>query len=213
MSSTGIDTCLAALGASGRSEICSAYVRATEGCAAELEGSGVCAAAAMDGEAMPCLIQRVKPAQLSEGCQAALPKKVVGDGLADTFWKDGKRLLTDAEMNQLKGDDVEIYAGFHKRKSGKKTDKDRDRAYAVKQQKKQQVTLSITAQAEAAAVAALAFGKDPAEAAEEAALNAAEEAINTDLTRTLKSFSKSEMKEIVSAAVVKAQKSAAKSEL
>lgn len=213
MSAEGIDACLTALGPAGRSESCSAYLRVVAECAPDLEGDGICATAHMNGETMPCLMQRVKPAQLSAACQDALPKKVLSDSLQDTFWKDGKRLLTDAEAKQLKGDDVETYERWAARKSGKKTAKDRDRAYAVKAQKKSQASAVITVQAQAAAAAALAAGEDAEDAAREAALDAAQKEIDSDLTGTLKAFSKSEIKEIVTNAVAKAKAAAGKSEL
>jgi len=206
MSAAGIDACLSALGPAGRSESCSTYLRVVDGCKADVEGGGVCATAHQNGETMPCLMQRVKPEQLSDVSQAALPKKVLSDSLQDTFWKDGKRLLSEAEVAQLKGEDAETYERWAKRKSGKKTAKDKDRAYAVKSQKKSQATVVITAQAAAAAAKALAAGDDASEAAQEAALDAAEKEINSDLTGTLKSFSKAEIDGIVATAVAKATK-------
>lgn len=210
MSAEGIDACLAALGPAGRSESCSSYLRVVEGCAADLEGGGICAVAHQNGETIPCLMQRVKPEQLSAACQAALPQKVLSDSLADTFWKDGKRLLAEAEVEQLKGEDAETYERWAKRKSGAKTAKDKDRAYAVKAQKKSQATVVLTAQAQAAAEAALAAGEDAASAAEIAALDAAEKEIHSDLTGTLKSFAKAEIKEIVGNAVKAAKKAGAR---
>jgi hypothetical protein len=204
MSVEGIDSCLAALGAARRSGSCSAYLAVLEGCSADLAHGGVCAEAYSNGEAMPCLLQRVKPDQLSAPCAAALPKKAAGSGLADTFWADGKRALTDAEAATLKGEDVETYARWIKRKSGKKTDKDKDREYAVKQQKKQQATVAIAAKAEAAAAAALAAGADAGVAAAAAVDAAASKEIEEDMTGTLKSFSKAELKELAQAAVEKA---------
>jgi hypothetical protein len=204
MSPEGIDKCLASLGADVLSASCASYVRVLEGCDADISGSGICATAHQNGETMPCLIQRVKPEQLSASCAAALPKRELSDSLQDTFWAEGKRVLTEAEMAKLQGEDAETYDRWYRRKTGKKTAKDKDRAYAVKQQKKQQATSSVTAQAEAAASAAIAAGGDATEAATKAAEAAAQREIESDLTGTLKSFSKAEMKEIVKAAVSKA---------
>ena len=73
LSSEGITACLEGLG-DKRSERCSNFLALTKACAADLKGDGACASAAMDGEGVPCLIQRVKPEQLTEACQSALPK-------------------------------------------------------------------------------------------------------------------------------------------
>ena len=73
LSPEGINACLEGLG-DQRSGRCTNYLAVMKGCATDLKGDGVCASAAADGEGMPCLIQRVKPEQLSADCQSVLPK-------------------------------------------------------------------------------------------------------------------------------------------
>ena len=53
-----------------------------------------------DGDAMPCLILRNKPADLSAACAAALPVKEEATGLKK-FWADGKRFLEEHEVPLL----------------------------------------------------------------------------------------------------------------
>ena len=87
MSNEGIRQCLDAL--AEKSELCTTYLTMMGACASDIAEGAVCGAAHMDGETMPCLIQRAKPEDLSEGCRASLPKVEV-KGLAK-FWADGKR--------------------------------------------------------------------------------------------------------------------------
>merc|ERR1712028_228054 len=70
----GIDRCLKALPT--RSGECDAYLKLIEACADDLEQGSVCGTAMTDGDAMPCLILRNKPADLSAACAAALPVKL-----------------------------------------------------------------------------------------------------------------------------------------
>ena len=75
MSPEGIDACLAAL--SDRSQRCTDFLALLAACKADISGDGPCASAHGDGETMPCLLQRMKPEELSSSCQAALPKNEV----------------------------------------------------------------------------------------------------------------------------------------
>jgi len=185
LSPEGISACLAALEA--KSDDCTTYLKLMEACKADLKSGGVCGAAAMDGEAMPCLVQRTKPEDLSEACAAALPSSEL-KGLAK-FWADGKRQLNINEITELNAEDKDVYNRWQKRKKGKKTDKDRERDYAVKQAKKERVELLI--------VAAVKEGA-PASAAEATKLAQAEEKklLSEDLTGTLKPMSKAEIERI-----------------
>ena len=94
LSPEGIAACLKAL--PSRSEACSAYLKLMDGCAADLEREGVCGDAAANGEAVPCLVQRTKPEDLSAACQAALPPVEEVTGLAK-YWVDGKREVSRSQ--------------------------------------------------------------------------------------------------------------------
>ena len=160
-----------------------------------------------DGEEMLCLIVRTKPSELSAQCQKALPKKEEVKGLKK-FWANGKRELTSEEKAELNEEDQDIYSGWHTRKfKGKKTEKSRERDYAVKVAKKERATKLVTE----AVAARLAELSKPMEAD---ALGIVEEemkkAIEEDLTKTLKPFSKSEKKKIAKEALKAGQ---AKSDL
>ena len=96
MSAEGITACLEALGAQ-RSPSCTSYLALLEGCADDISGDGACAKDHANGDTMPCLLERSKPETLSAKCQAALPKKKASTARRDTFWKEGKRLLTEEE--------------------------------------------------------------------------------------------------------------------
>ena len=67
LSPEGINACLAAL--AEKSDDCKTYLALMEACTADLSDGGICFAAKMDGEAIPCLVQRVQPEQLSEACK------------------------------------------------------------------------------------------------------------------------------------------------
>jgi enolase len=103
-------------------------------------------------------------------------------GLAK-FWADGKRPLTINEIADLSNDDKDIYNRWQKRKKGKKTEKDRERDYAVKAAKKERtMELIKTAVKEAVAAAAeptVAAAIDVAKAKEK-------ELLAEDMTGTLK---------------------------
>jgi len=192
MSSEGIASCLAAL--ADKSEGCTTYLSMMEACKPDLAMGAVCGAAAMDGEAMPCLLQRTKPEDLSEACAATLPSTEL-KGLAK-FWKDGKRQLNINEITELNKDDKDTYNRWQKRKKGKKTDKDKERDYAVKAAKRER-TISLIEQAVAEAA--------PATVAEaiEVAQKAAKQALDEDMTGTLKPFTKPELHGIAKKAMGK----------
>merc|ERR1719238_513898 len=103
---------------------------------------------------MPCLVQRTKPEDLSEACAAALPSTEL-KGLAK-YWADGKRQLNINEITELNAEDKDVYNRWQKRKKGKKTDKDRERDYAVKQAKKERTISLIEAAVTQAAPATVA---------------------------------------------------------
>ena len=102
LSKDGIEKCLRGLAT--RSDGCNAYLKLVGACTSDLSAGGPCAGALDDGEAMPCLILRTKPADLSAECAAALPVKKEATGLAK-YWADGKRELTEGEQSEL-GDEV-----------------------------------------------------------------------------------------------------------
>merc|ERR1711934_371643 len=165
-----------------------------EACKPDLADGAVCGAAAMDGEAMPCLVQRTKPEDLTEACAAALPSSEL-KGLAK-FWKDGKRQLNINEISELNKDDKDTYNRWQKRKKGKKTDKDRERDYAVKAAKRERVISLIEAAVQEAKPAKIADAIEVAEAA-------AKTALKEDMTGTLKPFTKPELHGIAKKAMSK----------
>jgi len=205
MSPEGIDKCLRALPT--RSTSCEEYLKIVKECSEDLD-SGPCSRARDDGEEMLCLIVRTKPDELSAACQAALPKKEEVKGLKK-FWADGKRELTSAEEAELNEEDKDIYSGWHTRKfKGKKTDKSRERDYAVKVAKKERATKLVT---EAVAAAMTQHEKPTQKDALEAVKKEMAKALEEDLTKTLKPFSKSEQESIAKSALKSAK--AAKADL
>eukprot|EP00656_Telonema_subtile_P017844 TRINITY_DN19623_c0_g1_i1.p1 TRINITY_DN19623_c0_g1~~TRINITY_DN19623_c0_g1_i1.p1 ORF type:complete len:183 (+),score=54.41 TRINITY_DN19623_c0_g1_i1:140-688(+) len=124
----GIDRCLKALPT--RSADCDAYLSVVAACEAELSRGGVCGTAMDDGEAMPCLILRTKPEDLSASCAGGLPKKKEATGLP-LFWADGKRLLSKEEKSSLDAEELDDYQSWYKRKM-KKTERSQERDMAVK---------------------------------------------------------------------------------
>jgi len=189
MSPEGIEACLGAL--SDRSQRCSDYLKLLEACKVDISSDGVCAAAHGDGETMPCLLQRTKPEALSESCQAALPKSEK-KGLAK-FWADGKRQLNINEIADLNAEDKDTYNRWQKRKKGKKTDKDKERDYAVKAAKRERVIDLMTA----AVKEAVAASAEPSvKMAIEVASKEAKRALDEDMTGTLKPFPKAELENI-----------------
>jgi len=208
LSPEGISSCLETLGAK-RSVDCSAYLQIMSGCKEDLGSGGICQAAYRDGEAIPCLLQRVKPEQLSTACVAALPKQEEKTGLADKYWADGKRELSKAELDALNEDDRDTYNRWIKRRKGPKTDRDKDKHYAVKKQKLASAMKSVTAQATAAAKAELLQGNkiEAKSAAMKTVKSAMEQAIAEDMTGTLGKFTKSEMTKLANDAFAEAQKS------
>jgi hypothetical protein len=191
MSPEGVEKCLEGLGS--RSPSCDEYLKIVKACAEDLT-DGPCARSRDDGEEMLCLIVRTKPADLSSGCQAALPKKEEAKGLKK-YWAAGKRELTDEEKGQLNSEDMDIYTGWHTRKfKGKKTDKSRERDYAVKVAKKER---AMKLMQDAVTAAMTSHANPTKEAALEVAKVEMKKALEEDLTKTLKPFSKSELEGIV----------------
>lgn len=185
LSPEGINKCLAAL--DSKSDRCTSLLALTEACTAELSDGGVCFAAKMDGEAMPCLVQRTAPESLSEACRNALP---VDDlkGLAK-MWKEGKRQLTINEIADLNADDKDTYNRWQKKKKGKKSDSQKERDYAVKVAKKERVQSLMTT--------AVKEGK-PSSVAEaiEIASKEMKKAVDEDMTGTFKAFTKVQLETI-----------------
>ena len=203
LSSEGINNCLSTL--ESRSKRCSDYLSLMENCKVDTMDGGVCGDAARDGEAIPCLVQRMKPEQLSEACQAALPEDD-RKGLAK-FWADGKRVLLIDEIADLNADDKDTYNRWKKRKGGSKSDKDKDRQYAIKTQKKAQVVKQVTT----AVAERLAGGELTMDRATSLASREAKAAVEADMTGTLKAFTKGELAGIAKEAIKEAK--ATKTEL
>merc|ERR1711935_1214253 len=86
---------------------CDDYLKLVDACASELKKGAICGAAMDDGEAMPCLILRNKPEDLSADCAAALPKQKEVTGLKK-FWAEGKRVLEKSEEKALDEEDRQI---------------------------------------------------------------------------------------------------------
>ena len=179
LSPEGINACLAAL--AEKSDDCKTYLALMEACTADLSDGGICFAAKMDGEAIPCLVQRVQPEQLSEACRAALPSTEL-KGLAK-YWADGKRQLLIDEIAELNADDKDTYNRWQKKKKGRKTDKDRERDYAVKEAKRERVEKLIAQAVKEAKPSSVEEAMKLAEAE-------AKKALQEDMTGTLKAFTK-----------------------
>ena len=192
MSPAGIAACLAGL--SEKSELCTTYLDLMDKCKPDLAPDAICGTAAMDGEAMPCLIQRVKPEDLSAACAAALPSTEL-KGLAK-YWADGKRQLLIDEIAELNADDKDTYNRWQKKKKGKKTDKDRERDYAVKKAKCERVESLIEQAVIDAKPSAIADALEVATAT-------AKTALAEDMTGTLKPFTKPELHGIAKKAMAK----------
>lgn len=184
LSPAGISKCLGALEPSSVSQSCTTYLAMMEACKADLADGGVCGAAAMDGEGMPCLVQRTKPEDLTEACRGALPVNEL-KGLAK-FWADGKRALDINEIADLTADDKDTYNRWQKKKKGKKTEKDREREYAVKNAKRERVEKLMTAAVKAAKPATVADAVTVAEAE-------AKKAVDEDMTGSFKGFTKAQI--------------------
>merc|ERR1711871_1901025 len=206
LSPQGIDKCIRAL--HSRTAKCDAYLQVIDACGNELAPGGVCGRAKEDGEEMPCLILRTKPEELSAACAAALPKKEEEKGLKK-FWADGKRFLSKEELKELDEEAKDVYSGWKERKN-KKTDKTRERDYAVKVAKRERATKLMT---EAAATNLAAAGTLDLDSAISEVKAQAEKQLEEDLTGTLKNkpFKKKELETIAKAALKAAK--AAKKEL
>jgi len=157
MSAEGIDACLEGLtSGTTRSAPCDALLALKKGCHADITGSGVCAADHAQGDTVPCLLQRTKPELLSEACRAVLPVEEQGTGIRDTFWKAGKRVLEDDEVDQLSEEDEETYTRWLKRKKKSKgSAKNNDRAYAVQKMRRDKAGNKIVKEIHDAVKAAL----------------------------------------------------------
>jgi len=198
LSAEGIQKCLESL--ETRSDRCSAYLALMAGCAADIGEGGPCQAAHGDGEAVPCLVQRVAPDQLTPECVAVLPKNEV-KGL-DKFWAKGKRKLLIDELVELSDDEKDTYHRWLKRKGARKTDKDKERDYAVKTAKKEKTIHLVTAEV---ATALGEIDEMSMEKATELVTGALKAAIDEDMTGTLKPFAKSEIAGIAKAALAKSR--------
>jgi len=179
LSPEGINACLEGL--SEKSELCTTYLQMMKACKPDMAEGAVCGDAAMNGEAMPCLVQRTKPEDLSEACRATLKVDEL-QGLAK-YWADGKRALNINEIADLNVDDKDTYNRWMKKKKGKKTDKDRERDYAVKAAKRERVESLIAVAVKEGRPSTVAEAVKIAEAE-------AQKAIDEDMTGTLKAFTK-----------------------
>lgn len=208
LSNEGIMACLKGLAAPSTS--CTDYLRLLGSCEADI--SGVCRGAHQEGETMACLIQRTPKEQLSDSCVAALPEEEEPVGLHAKYWAGGKRELAEEELEDLNEDDYDTYQRWIKKKKGRKTEKQKERDFAVRTQKKAAATKAMEAEALAAAKGALSSG-NPLTAAVEAATREGEAAVAADKTDTLKPFTKGAIQAIAKAAVKEARAQQAKGEL
>jgi len=204
----GIDRCLKGLAT--RSSDCDSYLKVVAACGSELKKGGICGAAMDDGEAMPCLILRTKPQDLSAGCVEALPKQKEAIGLKK-FWSEGKRELDQSEESTLDAEELDDYKFWLKRKK-KKTGRSQERDMAIKLAKVERATKIVT---EAATHAAVGMASPSFGAVLEVVKAAYVKAMSEDLTKTLVQLSKSEFEKITKAAMKAAVKvnSEAKKEL
>jgi hypothetical protein len=163
LSTEGIDACLESHAADLDVD-CRAYRAISAACSAELGAGGVCPD---PSDAMPCLLQRVKPELRSVRCQTAIDASVgtsdKSSSLHATFWADGKRKLSDSEVSKLNEDDATVYRNWWKRKQ-KKSGSDSDVQYAIKKQKADKQAQILKLQAQQAAQHALAGGSSGKEA-------------------------------------------------
>jgi len=208
----GIDRCIKAL--PSRSTECDAYLKVIAACGAELAPGAVCGTAMDDGDAMPCLILRNKPSDLSTDCVAALPVKEEATGLAK-FWAEGKRFLEEEESSTLNAEDLDDYQDWEKRKL-KKTGKSRERDLAVKLAKAKKVQGLVTESATAAALEmypSFTSYKEGVDAITEVVKAEYTKALKEDKTKTLVALPKDEMTKIAKAALKAAKNARKKQEL
>jgi|ERR1711935_160515 len=199
----GIARCLKGL--ASRSSDCDDYLKLVDACASELKKGAICGAAMDDGEAMPCLILRNKPEDLSADCAAALPKQKEVTGLKK-FWAEGKRVLEKSEEKALDEEELDDYKFWLKRKM-KKTGRSQERDMAIKLAKRDKVLQMVTEAATVAAVEMVSTGKKPPVSAVLEVVKAAyATAMEQDLTKTLVQLSKSEFEKIAKAAIKEASK-------
>ena len=200
LSPEGIAACLHSL--HSPSSRCTSYLALMEGCAADISSGGACNGAHRDGEAVPCLMQRVALDQLTEACRAALPKDEA-KGLAK-FWADGKRHLLIDEIMDLSADEKDTYERWKKKKGAKKTEKDKEREYAVKKAKQEKTTQLVTEEVAVEVRKLVADGASGAELQAEAvqlARGAWARAVAEDMTGTLKPAAQSTLNAIAKAAM------------
>ena len=131
-----------------------------EGCAADISSGGACNGAHRDGEAVPCLMQRVAPDQLTEACRAALPKDEA-KGLAK-FWADGKRHLLIDEIMDLSADEKDTYERWKKKKGARR--RRRTRSASSGEEGEQEKTTQLVTEEVAVEVRKVADGASGADA-------------------------------------------------
>uniref|UniRef100_K1PME7 Uncharacterized protein n=1 Tax=Magallana gigas TaxID=29159 RepID=K1PME7_MAGGI len=125
-------------------------------------------------------------------------------GLFGLYWKDGKRELSEDEVGELIGDELDTYLRWVKKKKGAKSQRGKERDYAVRTAKKASASKAIVSAAAAAARAAKAAGesvKGQQAAAQVAAETAADNAVKNDMTGTLKPFTRGNIKGFVADAM------------
>ena len=204
LSPEGITACLHGL--PSRSSSCTTYLALMASCTDDISSGGACNLAHREGEAVPCLMQRVAPDQLTEACRAALPKEKAA-GLAK-FWAAGKRLLLIDEIMDLSADEKDTYERWKKKKGAKKTEKDKEREYAVKKAKQEKTTHLVTEKVAAEVGKLVADGVTGTELQAEAVKSARAawaSAVAEDLTGTLKPAAQSTLNAIAKAAITQAK--------
>merc|ERR1712129_210677 len=149
---------------------------------------------------------------MGEACRAALPRVEEVTGLPK-LWAEGKRQLDDAEVDELGEDDLDTYQRWLKKKKGPKSNKMKERDFAVKVQKKEQAQKAMEEAALSAAAAA--GGKDAEAAAVVAAKEAFAKSVEEDKTGALKAgmFSKAHFASVAKKAVKDAKAGKGKQEL
>eukprot|EP00941_MAST-03F_sp_MAST-3F-sp1_P005676 g5676.t1 len=206
LSPAGIEKCLALQ--SNLSEDCKTYRTLLESCATEVAKEGPCGNDHLNGDAMPCLLQRAKPSDLSEDCarvvSASQPKK--DTSLRATFWSDGKRKLSDEERDSLNDVDLNVYDKWWARKQ-KKNSKNSDVQYAIRQQKKEKYRKIAVHRAMGEARKVL-----DSDGTKKAAKKAAYKSIKRS-TKKVITFDKDEMKAMANDAVKAAQREIKQDEL
>lgn len=212
LSPSGIAACLSAVGDSGKlSRECQTYNDIVAACRAELqEEGGVCHSDHTNGDGMPCLLQRTPVEELSDECRSVRAENMAGasgeedTSLKGTFWKDGKRKLTDEERDELGKDDRTLYDRWWARKQ-KKMAGNSDVKYAIEKQKHAKFTKIITHKAMGVARKALDIGMEP-KIAKKHAFNTAKEGCRKAMKENNIKFSRKDIKAIAKAALQAAQR-------